>query len=428
MTRHFFLDIILVSVALAGVNAIAAPGDPGFTSINPSPWILIPLIAGARYGFKSGLVTGCGIALLIGAARVLCLDKSLAAVFEPYFFYLALPTVGVLSGEIRGLLSRRATTAESQLQQLQARHHQLATGLDIAETARFQLQERVALTGSHLASLDVQLRTLFEPGSPPIFDGLLRLLRDTCGILEAAIYVPAGNVTWQRAALLGEPTALPELLQPHAVQITRYAIERGDLVTCRHTVDHTPGTDSPYIAALPWLGGDRESIALLLVSRMEFLSIKWSTFAQLQTICQWVSMMLAIKLQSGRDHSTPESLFTPEEGTFYALLEAAQTTHAQHRLPSSVISLTFQRPPAAEDTRALLATVLPLLRATDVTTWLTTAEHPSLVIFLPFASHRDATTLLTRVQAALITQPALAASVALDLSQTDGEQPIPPTA
>ena len=50
---------------LALVNWMVSPADPGWLSLNPTPWLVLPVLFGVRYGVACGF----GAGLLLGSAR-----------------------------------------------------------------------------------------------------------------------------------------------------------------------------------------------------------------------------------------------------------------------------------------------------------------------------------------------------------------------
>ena len=51
--RPFILDFCGFGFLLAALNFWAAPGDAVWLSANPSPWLLLPVYLGCRYGIAA---------------------------------------------------------------------------------------------------------------------------------------------------------------------------------------------------------------------------------------------------------------------------------------------------------------------------------------------------------------------------------------
>ncbi|NDE97545.1 MAG: hypothetical protein EB034_04595, partial [Verrucomicrobia bacterium] len=61
--KHGWLDLAVLTGLLLIVNGIFAPRDIGWTHLHPTPWLLLPILMGCRYGFGSGMA-GAGVAIL----------------------------------------------------------------------------------------------------------------------------------------------------------------------------------------------------------------------------------------------------------------------------------------------------------------------------------------------------------------------------
>ncbi|MCB1088648.1 MAG: hypothetical protein KDM63_16540, partial [Verrucomicrobiae bacterium] len=55
-------DAIVLALLLAGTNWLIDKADPGWQRLNPTPWLLLPLFLGGRYGIGGGL-TGALLAI-----------------------------------------------------------------------------------------------------------------------------------------------------------------------------------------------------------------------------------------------------------------------------------------------------------------------------------------------------------------------------
>src|SRR5678815_4472067 len=52
------LDAIVLAVILVALNFWIAPTDPGWLNVNPSPYLLLPILIGSRFGFLPGIGAG----------------------------------------------------------------------------------------------------------------------------------------------------------------------------------------------------------------------------------------------------------------------------------------------------------------------------------------------------------------------------------
>jgi hypothetical protein len=394
-----WLDALTLGGLLGFLNFLTARQDPGWLALNPSPWVLLPLMAGARYGFRWGFLSGAAVSLIV---LVLLMGFQKEAIAAHSLFFLALPTIGLLAGEAHALFATRLAERDDAVETLLTQRDHLGADLEVAEDARFELQERLALLNADTASLDQQLRGLFEPGAGPIFPHLLRLLRDTAGVTDAALYqINGSNLTL--SALLGDSSALPASLSLPDTEIANLAVTRGTLVTCRQVWSSVPAQNSPWLAALPWPAHSGPSHSLLLIHRMDFASINWRTFSRIQMICRWVAQFMELRGLTGTSEPTAGPLLVPGEILRRATNEAA-AAHREHSLPSTTVTFRLAPGATAEHADRLGALIAPQLRTTDLAT-----QHPDghIEVLLTFDSARDAERFTTRVQSLAARDPLL---------------------
>ncbi len=373
---------------LALLNFLTARQDPGWLALNPSPWIFLPLLIGARYGFRWGFLSGATASILL----LVCLILTKGEIAAHSLFFLGLPTIGLIAGEAHALFATRLAERDDAVETLTTQRDHLGADLEVAEDARHQLQERLALLNADTAALDLQLRGLFEPGAGPVFPHLLRLLRDTAGVTDAALYqINGGQLT--RAALLGNTADLPETLPLAGTEIAHLAVTRQSLVTCRQVWATVPAQTSPWLAALPWPTTAGAPHYLLLIHRMNFHAVHWRTFSRIQMICRWVAQFMELRGLDGTSEPTAGPLLVSSE-IFRRTAADAAAAHREHSLPSS--TLTFRLASGATPAHAarLAALIAPQLRTTDLATQ---SPDGSLEVLLTFDGPRDAARFAQRV-------------------------------
>lgn len=90
-----WLDAAAVGGLLLAANAIAAPQDPGWLSLNPSPWLLLPVLTGLGHGFRWGFLFGSAASLtILGVLSAL----HPAALPANLVYYFSLPAAGLVAG------------------------------------------------------------------------------------------------------------------------------------------------------------------------------------------------------------------------------------------------------------------------------------------------------------------------------------------
>src|SRR4051794_16777570 len=68
--RRALQDVLLLSLLVAGANALLAPGDPGWLGLNPSPVLFAALLIGGIHGLSWGVSLGALASLVILGCRL----------------------------------------------------------------------------------------------------------------------------------------------------------------------------------------------------------------------------------------------------------------------------------------------------------------------------------------------------------------------
>ena len=374
-------DVVAIGGGLALLNLLTVPSDMGWLSLNPSPWIVLPLLTGARYGFRWGFLSGAVASLLL-LGTLLLTQRDMVAAHS--LFFLALPALGLLAGEAHSLFAvrmpERGTTAEV----LPALTPQPAEP-GMAEIAQVQRPEPPTAPEAEPITLELQLRGLFEPGTGPVFPNLLRLLQANAGVTDAALYLIEGS-SLSRTALLGTDEALPENLPLSDTGIAHLAVTRQSLVTCRQVWSTVPAQQSPWLAALPWPVSSGAARYLLLIHRMDGNAVNWRTFSRIQMICRWVAQFMELRQLDGLSEPTAGPLVvTPE--IFRRTAADAAAAHREHGLPSTVVALHLASGSTPEHAARLGILVAPQMRTTDIAT-----QHPdgTIEVLLTFDGPHEA--------------------------------------
>ena len=134
-----WLDALTVGGLLALLNLLTARSDPGWLAVNPSPWLLLPLLTGARYGFRWGFLSGATVSLIVLGLLLIFQKNAIAA---HSLFFLALPTIGLLAGEAHALFATKLAERDDAVETLLTQRDHLGADLEVAEDARFELQDR----------------------------------------------------------------------------------------------------------------------------------------------------------------------------------------------------------------------------------------------------------------------------------------------
>lgn len=430
LTNTAWADLSILVVLLGLLNGFTVGfKDWGWMTLNPSPWLLVPLFIGARYGFGWGVGSGLGVMVLIYAGQAvhaIAYDEaqSLTAIFSHHlFFFLSLPGIGFLTGETQGLISRKLAAAEKQIGELALKQEKLDAELDIAEESRFQLQEKLALFGAEHSNLDRQLRALFEPTAGAIFPNLLRLLRDMCSITDAGIYAVEG-ANLKRLALIGNVENIPPLLEIKETEMAKLAIQRKALTTLKELWQESPEQNGQFIAALPWLGGGGTVAAVLMIRRMQFLGTNWRNFNRIQMVCRWVAQYVDLRVQAAAEPAklagnTGALIVSPR--ALQSTLNQAQAVHRDWKLPSALATFEFTEPVTEQVAKLLPQAVGSVMRPTDVGTLEGEMTQPMFKVLMPMDGVADAESLLNAALRAVGKIPQLAGKVVGSLALTDDD-------
>lgn len=429
-TRRAWADLLILLVLLGTLNFFTkGVSDFGWLGMNPSPWLLVPLFLGARYGFKWGVGAGFlvgGIIFVVRMVMAISHDDGqslLSIITDNLFFFLSLPGTGFITGETQGLLSKQLAGTEAQVVTLQTKEEHLEADLDVAEEARFQLQERLALFGAEHSNLDRQLRALFEPTAGAIFPNLLRLLRDIGAVTDAAVYA-VDKDQLKRIGLIGEDEKLPETLSLAETEIAKLATERKCLTTVKELWQEAPDLNSSFIAALPWLGGGGSVAAILLIHRMQFLGTTWRNLSRIQMICRWVAQYVDLRVQASNEPSQlagNTGALIVSQRSLKSTLQLAETTHREWQLPSTQATFEFTEPVTEQVAKLLPQAVAKAMRSTDVGSLEGDPAQPVFKVLMPMDGVHDAEKLLDSALKAIAKVPQLSGKVVANLSLTEDQ-------
>ena len=382
-------DTIVLAGILALTNYLLSPADPCWLGANPTPLLLLPILIGGRYGVAAGLLIGVfttgsvlAIMQLLGtpAAELLATHALALAAF---------PTTGLLCGEIRSYFATKMASLIERCDQLEVEHGRARANLELYADSNTALQRRLAVYGVRLTSLDSELRRLLAPSGNDLFNDALALLNRVTEITEAAIYTVDGR-DLKRRALLGNGDELPEDLRADHVEIIDQAIAEKQMTTCRELWGDTPQLFSRHLAAVPWLDPAGSVAAILLVRRMPFHCATWEGFAQIETICNWISQYAHLRQATGA---------LAGEDAYERTVTLCINTHQRHALPSSAVHFVA-RGTSPITQKKLEDAISQLLCPTDLATRFD-LEAPNLAVLLPMEGRREAERLVELVSSDL---------------------------
>ena len=376
-TRAYFTrnirDLLTVGILLGLVNLGVSPGDFGWLNLNPSPWLLLPALMGARHGVASGLISGVsaglGIAIVNGGHDPHSLRELLQ--LHPFFFSV-LALVGFLAGEGGRMLRQENARLRRAYQTLTGTHQQTEAELELVREARHQLQQHLALHNAPLAGLDDELRKVLAAPAESTMDALMTLLHQQALVTSAALYQRSGQRLQRLAAV--HPTApLEEQLTLDAIPLARRALEERAIVSVKSALETTE--DQPFLLAIPFGNEDEQDDGVLLVQDMPLATFNWAHLARLELILLWTFSLLRTRRQMGGTECVVDIT------TFKAALDRAVTTEQTHHLPSMVVKLCADAEPDFKDLLRHVPTTALATRLPD--------QH-GMAVLLPFGGEMEA--------------------------------------
>ncbi|MEO0413584.1 MAG: hypothetical protein AAF226_01375 [Verrucomicrobiota bacterium] len=273
---------------LAVSNLIFARDSPGFLSINPSPWILLPLVIGVLFGYVWAI-----IAVVISIGAIFGLRSTAPNVDEafPFFLCWSLLVVGALTASVRETFVRFVRRRQSDTSEMETEIKRLRTDLKLTDNYRQNLQSELVKQNIEPLGLYLSLETLFSSEPYSTLDaGFLHLIQRDCHMVTAAIYegTPNGlNLVLKNR----EDAGLPDSIKPGQIPMVDAAFAYKQMITHRwfweaRPADAAATLDDKLIAVIPYLCDDG-SWRLLLVERMAFEGISWENFQTIQAAFCW---------------------------------------------------------------------------------------------------------------------------------------------
>ncbi|WP_438483591.1 hypothetical protein [Oleiharenicola lentus] len=399
--KSILIDAVVIAIVITGSNLLFDRAHPGWVNLSPSPYLLLPLLVGGRYGFTSGVLAG------IGASALVLVQQHFSGQFysvnhalsESVYLHAGFLFIGGIAGELFGWFRRERVQSEAQQEKLQTSVRQLDSDVNYLRGVKDELDRLVAARDGEVSALDTELRRLYATSADDLPVAVLQFLRRQVRLSDAALYrVDRSDGALQRIAFIGREAHLPASLARDASEIVQLALQRSSLVTLPEILQQRePAANEPLLLVAPLLNASGEVTAILVVTGMPFISFTAQTANLIELVCEWAGEVLDLaqgaagryRIVSGREN---QRLFTRNH--FEHLLQLALIAYQRHRLPSSVVIFSLPGAPASEQARfeqALISTV----RAGDYAAELGRSE-PHLAVLLPLVGERGANIFIER--------------------------------
>jgi hypothetical protein len=398
------------------LNSFLGRTDFGWLRLHPSPYLLVPVLIGYRYGFLAGVVSG----LLSGAVIVigqLLLGVSLATLVAEHGYLLgALAFLGGLCGEIQSAPRKRELQLTVLYENAQQRLRRLDDDLRLLRETKAELERVLASRDADLANLDSEMRRLSESEGDELYYNLLLLLSRQARVTDAALYVLEPPDVLERKAFIGDPARLPPRTKTREIEMAQLALRNRTVVTIPEFWGQAEGKDQPYLMAMPLLDPHEQPLGVLLVTGMPFVALTKRAVQLAALICRWAARVVDLRRQAGKAYRLVAGLENQRvffEEAFRGTLELAHSACRMHNLPSYVLILAAPGR-AAGAQKELEEVIMANVRGGDFATVLN-LSMPNLAILLPLTGERGAGIFRDRILAYCGNDPLLGDSIATRL-------------
>ena len=343
--RFFLVRFVAFFALLALVNYVIVPGDAGWFGVNPTPFLLIPVLLGVRYGFSAGLSAGLLTVLLLVVGRYVAGQG--ITLTEHRYTLISFPLLGVLLGQVSEGLQRCGLQLEKEGEELRRENRRVHAEKELLVLSRQDLQQRLEFHGAEADSLEEQLEEdlgedlgeAVETCSDFVPSDLLAALARITHAGSAALYeVPLESraAALVRVASLGDSAHFPEHLLRDDHQIVAESLARNCFLVQKTLLQNPPSRRSGYLAAYPITNGaDRATTHVLIVQDVPFNNLQPGAFEMMKSVCD---RRIGSPAPSLHDEARHRSI---DQYEFYAAMEAAVTTHTKYAAPSTLVRVPF---------------------------------------------------------------------------------------
>lgn len=399
--KRVWLDGAVIGGLLLAINALFGRGDPGWLEVNPSPWLLLPMMMGARYGFTAGLVAALTATVAIAAARAgMGFSASIGgAVRSDLYFYTGLLAAGGLAGELWIYFRRRILQLHAHEESLRSKVRKLDSDALVLREAKDELDRITAARDGEISSLDAELRRLYTSPVEALPDAILSLIKRQARVTDAALYRVDSSTPdlLQRFGLMGEDTLLPETIAPGDHDLVQRALELKTMVTLPEILIDENVDEETLLMAAPLIGADGEPRALLVVAGMPFIAFNPASAEIIDLVCEWSGGVLELsegaegryRIVGGRE---AQKIFLPDH--FEHLVAMAFQSCQRHRLPSAIVELALWGQERSQQDK-FEQTVLGAVRSGDFASE-PQKDYPAVWVLLPLAGERGTDIFLDR--------------------------------
>jgi hypothetical protein len=399
LPRSAYLDAFLIGAILIVVNLFVDYRDFGLLKLTPSPFFLLPVLLGARYGFGAGVAGGLLASFWVVGGKVLLLQLSPRDVILPNAFLLAsLVISGALTGEIQIYFQRMLDRSKSAGKEMEARIQRMGTNLNALRDSRDELERTIATKDNGFLMLNTEIRRLYTYSEKDRYRALLLIMSRQTKATEASCFlVEPESDQMEKVACIGSEDALPTNLGLHDIDMIRLAIRQKSVVSVPDVWDMNTGDSNRCLIAQPLVNSSGEVLAVIAITALPFSQMNENTVRAIEVIANLATQVIEVtrgdesryRLLDGLSH---QKIFLPE--AFETTLRLSYDYYLQHRISSSVV--VFSIPGGDSEMQVQLErSVHHIARDGDYVTAFN-SEFPKLAVFLPLTGERDCQTFIER--------------------------------
>lgn len=410
LPRSAYLDAAVIGAILIVINIFVDFRDFGLLKLIPSPFFLLPVLLGARYGFGAGVTGGLLAAIWIVGGRVLLLNGNVREeVLGNAFLLASMFLSGALTGEIQMYFQRMLDRSRASEKEMEGRIQRMGTNLNALRDSRDELERTLATKDNVFLMLNSEIRRLYTYSERDRFRALLLLLGRQAKATEASCYlVEPDKDVLEKVACIGDESAMPATINLHDVDMVRLAVRRKSVVSVPDIWDMSENQETRCLIAQPLVNSLGEVLAVIVVTSLPFSQMNGNTVRAIEVIANLATQVIEVtrgdesryRLLDGLAH---QKVFLPE--AFETTLRLSYDYYLQHRISSSVV--VFSVPGGDSDSQLQLErSVHQIAREGDYVSAFK-ADYPKLAVFLPLTGERDCQTFVERCMRAFDENPAL---------------------
>lgn len=377
-TLACFRDIVVIGFVLGLVNIGLSKNDFGWLGLNPTPWLLLPILIGGRYGLTQGLMSGIFTAGVIILTRGLWIEhRSPKIVAGDHLYEMgSLILLGFLAGQWRQMQSNRQEELRAENEVLSESLTRVQAEVSLVRESRQEAERQLALHNVVLTNLDDDLHQLLSGPGGAFLPGLLDLIHRHGGVTSMAMYQVEGDDLKRLAGLHLTPS-LAEKLDLSQTPLAARALDERAISVVRDAM--TASAEQPFLAALPW--SDGKASGVLLIQDMPLEALSWENLARVELIVHWAFALARWGRKLGTEKGK-QSLVPLAD--FMLLVGQALQVEQTHRVPSVVVRADLtdkEQAMRAEPPPSLLGLVPKFAVACYV--------DSSLMVLLPFGGQTE---------------------------------------